>query len=152
MQDLLDPKWKGRMAWAGHATTSGAPGFVGLVLHEWGEDKGIDYLRELAKQNIIQFGGSARRRADQVVAGEYPMVLQGFNHQPVISARRGAPIDWIPMNPAMGVLSVAASQGSPNPNAAKLLIEFFISQEGQKLFQAGDYIPVDPNIGPWSRA
>ena len=99
-QDLLDPKWKGRMAWASHATTSGAPGFVGLVLHEFGEEKGSAYLRELAKQNIIQLGGSARAVTDQVVAGEYPMVLQGFNHQPVISARRGAPIAWIPMNPA----------------------------------------------------
>ena len=148
-QDLLDPKLRGRMAWAGHATTSGAAGFVGLVLHEMGEEKGMAYQRELAKQNIIQLGGSARAAVDQVVAGEYPMVLQAFNHQPVISARRGAPIDWIPMNPAMGVLSVASlAKGGANPNAAKLLVEYFISEEGQKLFQSGDYIPVDPNVPP----
>src|SRR4051794_31597951 len=117
-QDLLDLKWKGRMAWAGHATTSGGPGFVGLVLHELGEEKGMAYLRELVKQNIVQLGGSARAATDQVIAGEYPMVLQAFNHQPVISARRGAPIDWIPMNPSMGVLSVGGTlNGAAHPNA-----------------------------------
>jgi iron(III) transport system substrate-binding protein len=148
-QALLDPKLKGKMAWAGHATTSGAPGFIGLVLHEMGEEKGTAYLRELAKQNIVQLGGSARAAVDQVVAGEHAMVLQAFNHQPVISARRGAPIDWIPMNPAMGVLSVASlTKGGANPNAAKLLVEYFISEEGQKLFQSADYIPVDPGTPP----
>jgi iron(III) transport system substrate-binding protein len=148
-QDLLDSKWSGRMAWAAHATTSGASGFVGLVLDEMGQEKGLDYLRRLSKQQIISLGGSARAVVDQVIAGEYPMVLQAFNHQPVISARRGAPIDWIRMNPGMAVLSVAAVvKDSPNPNAGKLLLDFFVSQEGQMLFRSGDYIPVDPKIEP----
>jgi iron(III) transport system substrate-binding protein len=148
-QDLLDPKWKGKMAWAAHATTSGAGGFVGLVLTEMGEEKGTAYLKQLAKQNIIQLGGSARAAVDQVIAGEYPIVLQAFNHQPVVSARRGAPVDWIPMNPAMGVLSVASVlKDAAHPNAAKLLVDFFVSEEGQTLFRNGDYIPVDPNIAP----
>ena len=85
-----------------HATSSGAAGFIGLVLDEWGEEKGKAYLRELAKQNITRLGGSARAVTDQAIAGEYPIVLQIFNHQPVISAKRGAPIDWIPMNPVDG--------------------------------------------------
>jgi ABC-type Fe3+ transport system substrate-binding protein len=148
-QDLLDPKWKGKMAWANHAVTSGGPGFVGLVLAEMGEERGIAYLRELAKQNIIQLGGSARAAVDQVIAGEFPMMLQGFNHQPVISARRGAPVDWIPMSPALGAVSVAAVlKEAAHPNAAKLLVDFFISEEGQSLFRDGDYIPVAPDVPP----
>ena len=148
-EDLLDPKWSGRMAWAAHATTSGAAGFIGLVLDEMGQEKGLDYLRRLSKQKIIPLGGSARAAVDQVIAGEYPMVLQALNHQPVISARRGAPVDWIRMSPAMAVFSVAAVvKDSPNPNAGKLLLDFFVSQEGQMLFRSGDYIPVDPKIEP----
>src|SRR5262245_10547832 len=38
-QDLLDPKWKGKMAWAFHATSSGAAGFIGVILTEMGEEK-----------------------------------------------------------------------------------------------------------------
>ena len=68
-QDLLDPKWKGKMAWALHATSSGAAGFIGLVLADMGEEKGRAYLRELAKQNITRLGGSARAVTDQAIAG-----------------------------------------------------------------------------------
>lgn len=148
-EDLLEPRFAGRMAWAFHATTSGAPGFIGLVLDEMGQEKGLDYLRRLSKQKLISLGGSARAAVDQVIAGEYAMVLQAMNHQPVISARRGAPVDWVRMKPGMGVLSVSAVlKDGPNPNAGKLLLDFFLSQEGQMLFRSGDYIPVDPKIEP----
>jgi ABC-type Fe3+ transport system substrate-binding protein len=148
-RDLLDRKWRGKMAWATHATSSGAVGFIGVVVAEMGEAPGKAYLRELARQDIIQLGVSARTVVDQSIAGEYPLVLQIFNHQPVISARRGAPIDWIPMNPAMAVLSVAGvTKAAPHPSAAKLLIDFFISDEGQKLFRDADYIPVAPDVPP----
>jgi ABC-type Fe3+ transport system substrate-binding protein len=147
--DLLDPKWKGRMAWATHATSSGALGFIGVVLADLGEEPGKAYLRKLAGQNIIQLGGSARTVVDQSVAGEYPVVLQIFNHQPVISARRGAPIDWIPMSPAMAVLCVTGvTRDAPHPNAGKLLVDFFVSDEGQKLFRDADYIPAAPDVPP----
>jgi iron(III) transport system substrate-binding protein len=148
-EDLLDPKWKGKMAWATHATTSGAPGFVGLVLTEWGEEKGKAYLRNLAKQDIVRLSGSARAVTDQAIAGEYPIVLQIFNHQPLISKQKGAPIDWIAMNPAMAILSVAGvTQGARHPNAGKLFVDFLISEEGQMLFRDNDYIPVSPAISP----
>jgi ABC-type Fe3+ transport system substrate-binding protein len=148
-RDLLDPKWKGKMAWAIHATSSGALGFIGVVLAELGEAPGKAYLRELVRQDIIRLGGSARTVVDQSIAGEYPVVLQIFNHQPVISARRGAPIDWIPMSPAMAVLSVAGvTKDAPHPSAAKLLVDFFVSDEGQKIFRDADYIPVAPDVPP----
>jgi ABC-type Fe3+ transport system substrate-binding protein len=149
LRDLLDPRWKGKMAWAIHATSSGALGFIGVVLAEMGEAPGRAYLRELARQDIIGLGGSGRTVVDQAIAGEYPLVLQIFNHQPVISAARGAPIDWIPMNPAMAVLSVAGvTRDAPHPSAAKLLVDFFISEEGQKLFRDADYIPAAPDVPP----
>jgi iron(III) transport system substrate-binding protein len=148
-EDLLDPKWKGKMAWATHATTSGAAGFVGLVLTEFGEEKGKAYLRNLARQDIVRLGGSARAVTDQAIAGEYAIVLQIFNHQPLISSQQGAPIDWIPMSPAMAILSVASvAAGARHPNAAKLFVDFLISDDGQKLFRDRGYIPVAPAIPP----
>jgi ABC-type Fe3+ transport system substrate-binding protein len=148
-QDLVDPRWKGKMAWATHATSSGALGFIGTVLAELGEAQGKAYLRALARQDIIRLGGSARTLVDQSIAGEYPLVLQIFNHQPVISARRGAPIDWIPMSPAMAVLCVASvTKDAPHPNAGKLLVDFLVSDEAQKIFRDADYIPAAPDVPP----
>jgi ABC-type Fe3+ transport system substrate-binding protein len=148
-QDLLEAKWRGKMAWAVHATTSGGPGFVGLVLTELGEEKGRAYLSALAQQRIVALGGSARSVTDQAIAGEYPLVLQVFNHQAFISAERGAPVAWIPMNPSMAILSVAGvTAPAPHPNAGKLLVDFLVSDEGQSLFRSIGYIRVAPQIAP----
>ena len=86
-QDLLDPKWKGKMAWATHPTSSGAPGFVGLVLTEMGEEKGKAYLRSSPARTSSSSAARPASIVDQAIAGEYPIVLQIFNHQPLISAR-----------------------------------------------------------------
>jgi ABC-type Fe3+ transport system substrate-binding protein len=146
-QDLLDPKWKGKMAWNGYPTSSGIGGFVGTVLAEMGEDKGRAYLRELARQNIAPLPGSAREVLDHVIAGEYAIALQIFNHHAVISAKKGAPVDWIKMEPATGNLStISVLKNAPHPNAAKLLADFIISREGQEVFRAADYITAHPDV------
>ncbi len=150
LQDLLDPKWKGKLVWSSSAgSASGAPGFVGLVLNEMGDEKGMAYLRELSKQNIAGVPMAARQVLDQVIAGEYPIALQIFNNHAVISAAQGAPSAWIPVNPALATLSVASlAKGAPHENAGKLLLDFLVSEDGQKMFRDADYMPVDPNIAP----
>ena len=130
---------RGAARWPGTAfpTSSGVGGFIGTVLTEMGEEKGMAYLRELAKQNIANLRGSAREVLDQVIAGEYSLALQIFNHHAVISAKKGAPVDWITMEPAT-VHAVDASRcckNAPHPNAAKLLVDFIISREGQEVFR-----------------
>jgi iron(III) transport system substrate-binding protein len=53
------------------------------------------------------------------------------------------------MEPSMGLYSVfSVAKGAPHVNAAKLLVEFLISKEGQELFRAADYIPVSPEVPP----
>ncbi|HWG04934.1 MAG TPA: extracellular solute-binding protein [Beijerinckiaceae bacterium] len=148
-QDLLDPKWKGKLAWSRSPAASAGPGVVGLMLTDMGEDKGMAYLRQLAQQQITGVDATARQVLDQVLAGEYPVALGIFNHHAVISAHQGAPVDWIPMEPAMAVLSViSVTQGAPHPNAGKLLVDYLVSSEGQKFFRDADYLPVDPSVPP----
>ena len=145
--DLLDPMWKGKLTWSSQETSSSAPGFVGLILTEMGEAKGMEYLKKLQGQNVANVKFSARRVLDRVMAGEYAIALQTFNHHSVISAGKGAPVKWVPMDLSMVVLSVAGvTKLAPHPNAARLLVDFMVSEEGQKLFQKGNYLPVDPKI------
>jgi iron(III) transport system substrate-binding protein len=145
--DLLDPKWRGKMAWGATSSSSAGPGFVGTVLAEMGEGPGMDYLRKLSQQKIAPLGTAAREILDQVIAGEYAVALQIFNHHAVISAKKGAPVDWIPMQPVMGTLSVIAIHAqAPHPNAAKLLADFIASREGQTIFRQADYLPADPSV------
>ena len=88
-QALLDPKWRGKIAWSTSPTSSGGPGFIGTVLTEMGTESGMLYLRELSKQRIANIGSAAREVLDQVIAGEYLLALQIFNHHTVISAQEG---------------------------------------------------------------
>jgi ABC-type Fe3+ transport system substrate-binding protein len=147
--DLLDAKWKGKMAWASHSSTSGGAGFIGLVLATMGEDKGMAFLQKLKTQNVVGLGGSSTSVVDQVAAGEYAMALQVFNHDAVIQAAQGAPLDWTPQFPAMGIFDVSSNLAqAPHPNAAKLFESFLISDGGQQLFRQSNYLPVDPAVPP----
>jgi ABC-type Fe3+ transport system substrate-binding protein len=144
--DLLDPKWHGKMAW-NPGSIAGAQGFVGNILMSMGETRGMDYLRALARQRIVNIEASSRAILDQVIGGEYPLGLMMFNHHAVISAQKGAPSDWLAMEPvpvafdAVGILKDAS-----HPNAARLLVDFLASEEGQKVLQQADYLPAMPSV------
>ncbi len=51
-EDLLDPRWKGRIAWGSTPSTSAGPGFVGLMIRHLGRDKAMDFLKKLAAQDV----------------------------------------------------------------------------------------------------
>ncbi len=148
-EDLLDPKWKGKIVWNASPSTSGGGGFIGLTIARMGEEKAMDFLKQLAKQNISGLLNASRAGLDPVVAGEYSLALNIFNNHTIISKAQGAPVNWIPMAPVMAVLSVASvTKSAPHPNSGKLLVDFLVSQEGQQIFRDADYIPIDPKIPP----
>ena len=43
---------------------------------------------------------------------------------------------------------MSVAKNAPHPNAGKLLAEFLVSDEGQKLFRDADYIPANPAVPP----
>jgi iron(III) transport system substrate-binding protein len=134
------------MVWNASSTSSG-PGFIGNVLLTMGEQKGMAYLEKLARQKIVSIDASARQVLDTVVAGEHPIALQIFNHHTVISAAKGAPVDWIAMEPVMALVStVSVLKDAPHPNAGRLLMDFILSEQGQKIFAAADYLPAMPSV------
>jgi iron(III) transport system substrate-binding protein len=145
-QDLLAPYWKDKIAIKPN-DLSGLYGFIGNVLAFMGEERGMDYLRKLSKQNIKLVNASARAVLDQVIGGEYPMALQIFNHHAAISAAKGAPVDWLRLSPATVTPGVVAlTEGSAHPNAGLLFVEFLTSKEGQEIFQKAHYLPVRPDV------
>ena len=146
LEDLLDPKWKGRIAW--HASSvAGAAGFIGYVLTSMGEDRGMQYLRALSRQRIINVEASSRAVLDQVIAGEYPLALMMFINHAVISARKGAPSAWLKIEPmAVALDAISLLKDAPHPNAARLLIDFLTSEEGQQVLRQADYLPALPGV------
>lgn len=146
-QDLLDPKWKGKMVWTDTRGISGPPGFIGNILMTMGDEKGMAYLKELSKQGIVRDPGNQRVVINKVISGEFPIGLMTYNHHSVISQGKGAPVAWVKMEPLVANLGViAVVKNAPHPNAAKLFLEFMFSDEGQTIIAAAGYPPGDPDV------
>jgi ABC-type Fe3+ transport system substrate-binding protein len=152
-EDLLDPKWKGgKIIWNMGDGSTGGLAFIANVLRTMGKDKGLAYLEKLSTQAIVTSEASPRTTLDQTIAGEFPLVLQVFHYHATISASKGAPVDWIPMSPLNGFFSsMSLMKNAPHPNAGKLLFDFVTSEEGQKIFQANQYIPAMTGMDAFDR-
>ena len=145
-QDLLNPKWQGKIAWSTEPS-SGAPVYVGSALQTMGEDKGMAFLRALAKQDIVNVDATNRAILDQVILGQYAIALSIFNHHAVVSAKKGAPVAWLKVEPIPAPFhSIGLVKNAPHPNAGKLLIDFLLSEEGQRAFADVDYLPAMPSV------
>jgi ABC-type Fe3+ transport system substrate-binding protein len=145
-EDLLNPRWKDQMGWS-TSGGSGAPVFVGNILQSMGQERGMAYLEKLSQQNIRNSSASARAILDQVIAGEYAIGLQIFNHHAVISADKGAPSDWVPLEPVPALLNTTGlAKHPPHPHAAMLFLDFVLSEEGQRILQEADYLPAHPGV------
>ncbi len=145
--DLLDPRWKGRMAWTSELAVQGAPGFIHNILTVMGQDKGMAYLKQFAGQAPVSVAASPRAVLDQTIAGEYALGLMMYNHHIAISAGQGAPIAAAPIEPLVALFSmIGILKDAPHPNAGRLLLEYILSDEGQKVMAANDYLPAHPDI------
>jgi ABC-type Fe3+ transport system substrate-binding protein len=145
-EDLLNPRWKGQMMWS-TSRGSGAPMFIGNVLMSMGQEAGKAYLQKLKGQNIAKSTASNRQILDLVIAGEFPIALHIFNHHAYISKTAGAPVDWYPIEPVTATIqTIALAKNTPHPHAAMLLLDFVLSEKGQKVFQQSNYLPAQPKV------
>ena len=145
-EDLLHPRWKGQMIWS-TSRGSGAPMMIGNILQSMGQEAGKAYLQKLKAQNVAKSTASNRQLLDLVIAGEYPLALHIFHHHAHISRSAGAPVDWAPIEPASATINtISPVTRSPHPHAAMLLLDFILSEEGQRVIQAVNYLPSHPKI------
>jgi iron(III) transport system substrate-binding protein len=140
--DLLDPRWKGKIAIA----ADDSDWFAGLM-HELGEDVGLKLFRQIAASN----GFSARKGhtllTNLVAAGEAPLALTVFNYTAEQLKKRGAPIDWFIIAPLISMPnSIAVARTAPHPAAAVLMFDFMLS-DAQKILADRDYVAVSRKIG-----
>jgi iron(III) transport system substrate-binding protein len=145
-EDLLNPRWKGQMMWS-TSRGSGAPLFIGNVLLTMGQEAGKAYLQKLKAQNIAKTTASARQILDLVIAGEYPIALQIFNHHAYISKRAGAPADWYPIEPVTATIhTIGLTKNAAHPYTTMLFLDFVLSEKGQKVYQQASYLPAHPKV------
>jgi iron(III) transport system substrate-binding protein len=145
--DLLNPRWNGKMAWHVGSDASGALVTISTLLATWGEQRTQAFLSKLAKQDIAPLAVSNRQIVDQVILGEYWIGLGISAHHPIISAGRGAPSATVLLSPIPSLNdSIQVLKGTRHPHAAMLFVDFILSTEAQRMMQAAEYFPSNPNV------
>jgi iron(III) transport system substrate-binding protein len=129
-QGLLDPKWQGKLMMEG----TKADWFAGM-LQILGRERGLKYMRELAKQQPSPREGH-ELLAQLVAAGEGLIDINIPAASVERMKERGAPIDWIALGDAPAIMvGIGLAAQAPHPNAAKIFLDFVLSRDGQKLMQ-----------------
>jgi iron(III) transport system substrate-binding protein len=146
-EDYLKPAFKGQMA-----INSGVPyGLTGMIVLK-GEEAGIAYMKRLGQQDLRPVEGFSHV-ANLLAAGEFPLAI--FMQVSKIEAlkKKGAPVDWVPSSPTFATIStIAIAKAPPHPAAARLLVDFYLSPEGQRALATVGKIPLRRGIKSPSKA
>ena len=135
-EDVLNPKWIGNFG----IEASDVMWFAS-VARAMGEEKGMAYFQKLAAMKP-SMRTSHILIAQLVAAGEIPMVLTAYNNNVETLKKKGAPIEWKPLQPAFGQSSsIALAKHSTRPYASLLFVQFALSPEGQQIIKEMNRIP-----------
>jgi iron(III) transport system substrate-binding protein len=140
-EGFLDPKWKGRIGI--EATDSE---WMATLIKKWGPEKGMDYFRKLSAMKPDVRKGHVLL-AELIAAGEVPVGLTVYNSNVESMKKRGAPIDFVPVEPvAARPQGIGVARNAPHPNAALLFADFVLSPEGQRLFESMGRVPASTKV------
>ena len=140
-EGFADPKWRGRI---GIEATDAE--WMATLIKTWGEAKGMDYFRRLSAMKPDVRKGHVLL-AELVAAGEVPVGLTMYNSNIVSLKRKGAPIDFVPVQPvAARPQGIGVARNAPHPHAALLFADFVLSPEGQRLFESMGRVPASTQV------
>ena len=138
---FTDPKWKGKLG-----IEAGDAEWMATIVKKWGEGPGMAFFRKLSEMRPEVRKGHVLL-AQLVAAGEIPVGLTIYSSNAETLKRKGAPIDWAPIDPAVArPQGIAVVRGAPHTAAAMLYTEFVISEDGQKLYDDMGRPPVNIRI------
>jgi iron(III) transport system substrate-binding protein len=135
VNDLLQPKWASQLVISDPATsTATLYWFMGMI-----EAKAFDwsYIEALAKQKVL-VNQSATEAERMLVAGERPFSPSVSSLNVVEGMAKGQPVALLHLKEGavVGEIMFGIMKGTKNLAAAKLLVEFMASVEGENALPA----------------
>ncbi|HSQ12028.1 MAG TPA: extracellular solute-binding protein [Candidatus Deferrimicrobium sp.] len=144
--DYLRPQYKSQIA-----VNRGVPYPLTGMVSLRGDEQGTAYFKKLSQQDLRLVEGYSHT-INMMAAGEYP--LTGFMQVSKLEAmkRKEAPVDWLPATQTLATISTIAMVKNPlHPAAAQLLIDFYLSPEGQRALAAAGKIPLRKGVRSQSK-
>ena len=141
--DLLDPKWKGKLG----IEAKDQDWFASVVDVMGGGENGLQFFRDLVARNGMSVRLGHTLLTNMVVSGEVPLGLTVYNYMPEQQKKKGAPIDWFALEPAIARSNaVGIAANAPHPKAARLFYDYLLGEEAQQHFVSMDYVPSNTKV------
>ena len=146
-EGFLDGKLKGQMA----INSNNPYALVGMASLR-GEEQAIAYMTKLAQQNLRPVQGFTHM-ANLLGAGEYPIALMSQVTKIEEMKEKGAPVDWASNTPNFSTVGAyALSRNPPHPAGARLLIDFVLSEQGQRVLGRTGKLPMRRGVPTQSKS
>jgi len=144
--EYLKPQFKTQMA-----VNRGVPYPLTGMISLRGEEQGAAYLKRLSQQDLRLVEGFTHM-VNLMAAGEYPLTIFAQVSKVDAMKRKGAPVDWLSGTPTFATISTVGVTKNPlHPAAARLLVDFYLSQEGQQALARAGKIPLRRGVKSPSR-
>ena len=144
--DYLRPQLKGQIA-----VNRGVPYPLTGMVSLRGDEQGLAYFKKFSQQDL-RLIGDYNHIVNLMAAGEYP--IAGFMQVSKLDAmkRRDAPVDWLAAPQTLTTIaSIGMVKNPVHPAAAQLLIDFYLSAEGQRALAAAGKIPARKGVKSQSK-
>jgi len=135
-QDLLDPRWKGRLG-----IEADDAGWFATLATAMGEAQTQKLFADIVAKNGISVRKGHSLLATLVASGEVPYAITVYSWTPEQLKAKGAPIEGYPLQPVIAQFStIAMLKKAPHPYSALLFYDFMLS-EGQELLAKQNFVP-----------
>jgi len=141
--DLADPKWKGKL---GIDDEDDDSSWFMSVVEAMGRDRALALFHKIVAANGMSVRRGHTLLSNLVVAGEVPLALTVYGYRVAALKKGGAPIDGVVLPPAFALpTGIGALARSPHPNAALLLLEFYLT-DGQRILAERGNVPTNRTV------
>jgi iron(III) transport system substrate-binding protein len=139
--ELADPKWAGKCL----IESSDVEVLLGLAVRKYKDDAKAQEILTKTAANCKPSAGHTET-IDKIIAGDGPIFWGAHAHSTEQKRAAGAPVDYMRTEGVVTIDGPGLVKGAPHPNAAKVFINWYVGEEGQKALAERARVPARPGI------